>query len=128
MMKVFLSVIAAAFIANPAQAAEWVRSGWNADQTSYVDVSSFRRDGNVVRAWEKAIYSATNNRNWREARTLSEFDCSSKQTRILTITVYFKDGKVETESAGTDWRYVVPDTVGDSILDFVCALKVGLGQ
>jgi hypothetical protein len=127
-MKFVLSVLAAVLMAAPTSAADWVRSEVTIDQTSYVDSASLRRAGDVVRAWEKTTYPPTNPKKWKEVKSLSEFDCASRQSRVLTLTVYFTDGNNETENKVTEWKYVVPETVGESILDFVCNFNLPPAQ
>lgn len=56
--------------------------------------------------------------------TLYKYDCSDKQMGIIQITTYSKLGKVLKSSKVNeylvDMNYVIPDSVGESILNSFC--------
>ena len=55
---------------------------------------------------------------------LMEFDCKNTKSRTLSITGYSSSGVVlGTESIDyAEWEYIVPDSVGEILLEKVCEL------
>jgi hypothetical protein len=57
---------------------------------------------------------------------LYEYNCSSKQNKLLSIYHYNSSNKVVNSLTipfyRTEWRDVLPDSVGEMILDKACAL------
>ncbi|WP_345989314.1 surface-adhesin E family protein [Chryseobacterium sp. Chry.R1] len=55
---------------------------------------------------------------------LYKFDCSKKQLGMIQVTIYNKDGKYlnnfETKEFLVEMSYVVPDSVGENILNAMC--------
>ncbi|WP_124019516.1 surface-adhesin E family protein [Flavobacterium laiguense] len=57
---------------------------------------------------------------------LMEFDCNSSKSRTLSRTVYSSTGSVIVENTinanFSDWDYIIPDSVGETLLGKVCEL------
>lgn len=117
------SLIAASLtLITPSQALaeNWIYVASSDSSTRYVDHGTFRRTGPYVQFWSRTIYK-TNPNNWIEDRTYEEVNCSQRQKRSLQITFYYKNGTSESTSRPSDWSYVVPGTVGEALLEHVCA-------
>ncbi len=52
---------------------------------------------------------------------LEEFDCSQRRSRTLAFTAYFYDGHPESENLDSSWQFVPPETVWDTVLNYVCS-------
>lgn len=111
-----------------APAAEWELVYDTSHYAAYMDVESFRYQGTVVRAWEK--------REWYFAQTprarpsyLSElilvaYDCGERMSALLQATEYSQpnlSGKAYYFTfPDPEWVYVVPRSLGERKLEFVC--------
>lgn len=109
--------------ATPAVAeTDWVAVSQSDDSafTTYIDVSSINITGSIRRFWERRDY-VNNPKGWKQAKVLKEANCASGQSRKLQFTIYFANG---TNAGGAapdqSWEYVVPDTVGGTVQDYVC--------
>ena len=102
-----------------------------------------RLPGGVVRVWIKEVLNNQTslgraeflrNRKARGVRTygyekyshtltLYEFNCTKAETRILSTVDYDEAGQVidSTSYKNSAWDYVVPDSIGESMLKTVCS-------
>lgn len=90
--------------------------------TTYIDINSIRRGGDVVRAWQLNKYPNDKN-GWKETRALMEENCASDQSRLLQLIVYFVDGTNSTNFDVSDWIYVTPDTMQAKNHEYACNYK-----
>jgi hypothetical protein len=126
-MKIWtgLSIVAALFVVFPAEvsAADWVWVGeTDSGNATYVDRSSIKSTGSIRRYWTRADY-VNDPDDWKSDKTLLESNCATGQYRFLQVTIYMVDGTNESHSYPSDpWEYVVPDTLGGTAHDYVCAL------
>jgi hypothetical protein len=109
-------------ISSMAQASEWVSIGKasNGGTEGFVDVSSIVIDGNVRRAWFK-IVSAGRSSYIAER---DAFDCAERLMRGEAVTLHYGNGTNQSEppdSFPEPWKPIPPDTMGSSIMQFVCA-------
>lgn len=107
-----------------AQASEWVSIGKSDKGTTegLVDVSSIVIDGNVRRAWFKITWIH------RNSYTLERdgFDCAQQMMRAEAYTMHSESGtdlKQPAESFPEQWKPIPPDTMGSTLMQFVCAWK-----
>ncbi len=122
MKKMLCLAVFALGLVTPAVAADWVRVDIVNDDAIFGDADS-RTDN---RAWFAQRYAKPqkggDGKFYNTIKALEEMDCSGKRHRTLTLTRYSKSGN----SIGSDtpsyaeWRYVIPDTVGESVYKFVC--------
>lgn len=123
MSRLALGVIAlGAFFTAPTPALaqdRWVLVGSTGDTDTYVDRSTIRRTGNVVRYWLKREYQNDAMKR-SQARVLTEIDCDQGRIRYLQIAYYFLDGTNDSKPGGAVWEFVAPDTIADGQLRFVC--------
>jgi hypothetical protein len=107
-------------------------SGWHlasrgskkADGTqreAYYDRSRIERLPNgFIRTWLKYV---TNKDSVQQtySMALEEYDCKSSRERTLSVTVYNADNSLtDTDSSASKWKYIIPDTVGESVYNVLC--------
>jgi hypothetical protein len=115
--------LALLLLCGTAQASVWVSIGKTSDGTAegFVEVSSIKIAGDIRLAWFK--YAYINHKAYTMER--DEFDCGRDTTRGQTYTIYSEDG-TQMEAPGplpSEWKPVVPDTMGSMLMQFVCAWK-----
>lgn len=93
-------------------------------QTVSVDTGSWHQSNGVVTAWtkfsnkkEKACHSEKE----KEVRYQEQFDCNVRRTRLVHYHITHWDNSTDSGELVGDWSSVVPDTVGEATMDFVCA-------
>jgi hypothetical protein len=120
--------------------------GWGADwqpyhkdesSTIYYDAANIRQiSKGTLRVWEKTIYRPKGvedmikalSERYRELAyciSLFEINCLERKYKELHETVYKDDRSVldllNYEAFGkADWRYVIPDSIEEALLDAVC--------
>lgn len=119
---VSLSISALAFTPQAALAAKWVLAGEDlqSEFKTYVDVTFIERRGTMIMYWARTDY-VNHEKGWKSDMALVEANCTTSQIRYLQLSVYFKNGTNESNSARSEWRYAVPETVGKMELDFACS-------
>lgn len=93
---------------------------------------TFGKDEGVVRVWTKTLFKKFEVKSAKKVypnavvKKLEEFDCINKKSREITSILYDNDGVViysgENQEYDENWNFVVPDTVGEATLTFVCEL------
>ena len=118
---VLLLIASAVVMPSPAFAEDWVMVGVDANQSRkiYIDRSSIRRSGAMVRYWTKAEYN-NHPDGWAKDHTLEEANCSTSQTHILQIGVVFTNGRSVLENRPGEWVYVTPGSLADATFKFAC--------
>jgi len=123
MKKMLCLAVFALGLATPAVAADWVFVSINDDNaTTFGDADSRTDD----RAWFERRYAKPkkigDGEFYNTMKMLEEMDCRGKRSRTLTATWYSKSGNsIDTITPSyAEWRYVIPDTVGESMYEFVC--------
>ena len=114
--------------------ADWRSYGESSIGVYYYDADGITRPSkNIVRVWEKVVYSAKGVKkhveesgkryeNLSHSLNLWEVDCVEKKERILQTTEYLKDGTVlsSTQSQKTPWSFVSPTSIGEALYEAVC--------
>ena len=108
------------------QAANWILLTQAEDDTKYyldTERSELNRDQPMT--WEKYILPKAEKRayGWEKSKVIQyEYNCESKQYRILSLFVYDAKGSVLISHAEADeWQVVVPDSIGEGMLNRICA-------
>lgn len=100
-----------------------VRSGtiFSVDIDSIVKIKHYGR-ANVYEAWEKWDHSADKTIKWRKTIVLNYYDCDTRERGIKKSVAYAPSGEVihSYQHIYVDFERVVPGTVGEATLDFVC--------
>jgi hypothetical protein len=60
---------------------------------------------------------------------LTEFDCSKEMIRRMAFTQYSEKGDMTSFSnSANSWEYIIPDSIGETLLRFVCKQKIKAGR
>ena len=116
-----------------ASASDWEPISTSADSYSSVDVQSLVRKGNVVTGWTKRTYDnpvpytkdTSGTVTYQIVVSHEDWNCLERSGRGLSMT-YFGDLEEQTVISNfhfpaTELREaVVPDSVGETILNYVC--------
>jgi hypothetical protein len=113
--------------------AKWKYAGTSQGNIVVFDTNSIKRRGSVVTVWEKWVPIGEAKRR-RRAESISmpnfayqmersEYNCAKKQMRNVGTILYDTEGRI-LDSSGEDeadaWGDVVPDSIGEVIMDAVC--------
>ncbi len=121
-----------------AEGASWVSLISDSEGNQwYVDSESITHSSvDTVKAWEKTVYSEKEKAkeisqhdptysDLKESTFLSEYNCITKERRILAFADYDSQGgeiyadKIST----TEWRPISPESVSEALYQFVCEKK-----
>ena len=120
--------------ASSAQQSRWVEVGGNDQITAYVDTQSLRRAGPKVKVWLKWINAspvetdtACPKKTYLSEKTLNIYHCVDRTSTGLQAIRYanadFSGEVVETAvvpEAKANYQELAPETIGESILLYVC--------
>lgn len=109
----------------------WVFAGSTTDGDSlFVKKHSASSTKFWLKTISKAIKYQTSNKNETAvgySLTLYDMNCTDRQLAIRSFTVYNKTGTVlqalDVEEYEKKWKYVVPDSIGEMILNKACELE-----
>lgn len=118
-----------------ALASNWVtvsQSGTGA--TIEVDLDSIRSSGGRVKAWTRWSYTTPQEvkhsyppKTYTSSKDLVVYNCYERSSATIQSTSYSQNGEVVDSRSVADvpsaYSEVVPDSVGESILDAVCGRK-----
>ena len=118
----------AASLATPAFATNWVLGAVQSDLTMmYYDTETIQYAVNEVTVWEKWDYALQKSSKYRDQKLRKKYNCAERTATILYIASVYRDGKSETINLQTYEQIanaVVPETVGETMLESCCAAKV----
>jgi hypothetical protein len=97
----------------------WLLAATSHDRKFYYN-RNWICDQVVIKVWVKAV--SRNADDPASSMSLYELKCKANQTRVTQNVEYDKDGKVQTSDVDyrAKWKDVVPESVGESILNTVC--------
>lgn len=107
--------------------AEWTKIGADDQFTAYVDFSTIRRSGRMVKMWvlydykspEKASFG-----NFLSLRARQEYDCSDERSRVLDLSSHTermgRGRTLVTDSTTGQWSSVAPRTPEKAFLIIAC--------
>jgi hypothetical protein len=135
-MKRTILTLLAILISNSA-AAEWTRVGGGDDDSNvYVDLETFRRNGDKVKLWSLRNFKTLNGVG--KAKHLSnktqwEIDCKEEQVRMPAYMEFSGrdgSGQVVTNdfSPNDSWIPVAPGTIGQMISEIGCDTTIGTNK
>lgn len=129
-MKRFL-VAAALLLPTTNAFAEWELLVALSDNQVYIEKDRIRKTGQVYKFWGMRSYDenrqTTSNINYRSTITSLEINCQEENIRVLSVSYY--DGAnaqgrtVHSLEVPWQWEDVVPGTVGDRYLQWLCYKK-----
>jgi hypothetical protein len=94
------------------------------DRVVFVDTQRIQITGTVRRGWLWIYNSREVSPDVRLTISLIECDCGARRSRAMEGISYDWSGGSQrlTEQAATrEWTYPIPRSIGESVLDFVCA-------
>jgi hypothetical protein len=112
--------------------AEWMPIGGDAQEgtTIYVDLSTVRRNGDLVKVWYMLDYETVRTVlqfSYLSRKSQAQIDCAEERIRNLAATLFSGNkgnGKlVHTDSDEGEWAPVAPESVGEVLLNLVCRKK-----
>lgn len=104
-------------------------SGWQRVASAggaiyYLSRDLIRREGAYLSAWTKTDHSGDETVSYYGARNLWYYDCPSRRMALKATTTYDRNGGVdesaEVPASELEWQSVVPESVGEASLEFVC--------
>ena len=104
---------------------EWIRiiASEGGNDTFYVNTNSIKKNNGYVYWWEMRDSLKPDKFGDMSDKTYGQVDCDSMRYQYLQMT-FFKhsmgEGEGETHTPESGWRYAPPDSVGETLLDFVC--------
>lgn len=135
-MKSFTTLTASLVLATASTtvlSANWVEVAGNDSVSVFVDLQSLRRSGSKVKVWEKWIYTAPmpvmNSyppKTYQSRKDLVMYQCTERRSGALQLTEYVDNdtGEVVGTLSRVDkpslYSEVIPDSIGEAILEFVC--------
>lgn len=115
----------------------WIEVGANEKFLALVDIQSMRRTGRKVKVWVKWIYTspsdtefAHSKKPYQSEKSLSYYDCEAQTMLTIQVIRYSEKyaGEVVESYSNVDklesYREVAPETIGERVLNFVCAAKI----
>lgn len=107
----------------------WLKVVVSDSFTTYVDTQTLQRNGTDVTVWIKRVYDGpenlTDGTTYNEGWALMTYHCISRQTTLKDLSYRLRGNLVwsrEYKSYEQERVSVMPDTVGESIMEAVCAL------
>lgn len=137
-MKAIILLISVLLIGHKSIAQDWVYVGADTEGTKwYVKSSYVSKDGysnSGIKIWTKMESKKTTVKkngktltytNTKELQLIFA-DCNDRRIKFVTTTVYNSQGKVvdtvTLEDYEQEWKDVVPDSMGEAMLDKICEL------
>ena len=109
--------------ASPAYA-DWEEVGDNVDgDTFYVDFDRIRTNGGYVYFWELQDYLEPIEYGMLSYKVYRQGDCEMFRYKILSYIYYEQpmgEGGGESSPPETEWRYPIPNSMGEDTLKLVC--------
>ena len=132
-MKTFITIILL-LTSKSIFAQDWVYAGESVTGDKYYLRKTANSDYGNKKAWSKRIGKSISYKKGNKTFTLlngyclelSEYDCSGRQTKLISFAYYNSKGSVvysyNFQPFDTDWEDVFPDSMGETLLVKVCEL------
>jgi hypothetical protein len=108
--------------------AEWVAVGESDSLISYVDYSTIRKSGNMVKMWSiydyKHALEGFAGKKFLSTKSRDEYDCIEEKARRISLSVFSgnigQGEAIYTDSFVNGWVDVAPDSIGKTLWDIAC--------
>jgi hypothetical protein len=132
-MKTFI-LLSVFLISNSSFSQNWVYVGSSVSGDKYYLRDSNTNESGYKKVWSKQVSKRMTYKKGNKTYTLingycldlKEYDCTGKQLKLVSFAYYNSKGIVvysyQFQSYETDWNDVLPDSVGEMLLDKVCEL------
>ncbi len=123
MSKAFLMILLA--IISSSAMAQWVEIGKSENFIVYVDPTTIRKSGNIVKIWSLHDYkTAQGSIPYMSSRLEREHDCIEKWGRQLFLAFYHKNmgrgGSIWKDAETRNWLPVASDTIKETVWKYAC--------
>lgn len=113
--------------------AGWVQVGEGASgKKTYIDPQTIKKDGNLRRVWVIVNFPTADKDGIHSRRVLDEYDCKGERWRALSLSLHSEpmaDGRViNSYNATSEWDYIPPGTIAETIFKFVCNSQRGRSE
>jgi hypothetical protein len=117
-----LAALVAATLAAPVLAADWVLVSTGVEgHKTFVDRQSIRTTpSGYKRAWTDRFYPEIDKFGDNRVTVYKEFDCIQNRNRNLNAIYYSGERVTTTDTTVSEWVYVAPETIGETLQKFVC--------
>ena len=103
----------------------------NEKMRAEIDLASLLRQGSIVTAWDREVYSALEQARpgdfyFKSAKSLMRYNCSGRTADLLMKVYYAEDGSEITTITASYYgkpNYVIPDTEGEQKFEHACQYK-----
>jgi hypothetical protein len=129
MKKIFIMIVFVLFfVVSIAEAADWVLITLsNGGDKIYIDEESIKHNSKTtIKVWEKHVPEGRtfekpfNSKKVTQLLVYREYDCEQKRKRKLQSNFFFEDGSKQEYQGPHEWSYVIPDTVAEEIIQYIC--------
>ena len=106
--------------------AEWVSVSRSGDTVVYVDISTYRKDGDKVKMWilQDSKIAKPTLPAYMSSKEQMEFDCKDEQSRALYRSFHSENmGAGETVHISPDpmqWEPIVPESIREVLWKLAC--------
>lgn len=129
-MKRISILVISSLISSLTYAADWIAVDYTDELIVYVDKSNITYNKNIVKAWIKYQYELpqkdASDKDFTDAKALYKHNCREKTSAVLQFITY-DSGKVVNSynytSKNLFFEDVIPESLGNSVLNYVCNLK-----
>ena len=122
-----LSTLTASLMFSAASWAEWTEAAESADTgiKTYVDFDRIRKVNGLVYYWDLDDLLEPSSNGYLSYKSYHKADCETMRRMALSMSLYklpMAEGTAElTFTPDPAWTYAPPDSVGEAILEAVCA-------
>jgi len=103
----------------------------NEKMRAEIDLASFLRQGSIVTAWDREVYSALEQGRpgdfyFKSAKSMMRYNCIGRTADMLMKVYYAEDGSEITTITASYYgkpNYVIPDTEGEQKFEHACQYK-----
>jgi hypothetical protein len=132
-LRILLAFLAL-FISKTNFGQDWIYAGSSVSGDQYYIRSNNSAENFNKKVWSKQVSKSI--KYFKKGKTffiingyclsLNEYDCSGRQTNLVSVAYYNSKGTlvhtVQFKEYQSEWNDVLPDSVGEMILDKVCEL------
>lgn len=128
MRKAFVMMLLAGVCSSAAAA--WIEVNRDETTTDYLDPTTIRKAGNMVKMWSLTDYKTAqvaDGKPYISSRQQNEYDCKGERVRILSLSAH--SGNMaggETVFVGTDpskWVPIAPGAIMETLWKIACGKR-----
>ena len=127
MKKLLLGLLL--IIASTTAMAEWIVLGESNGITTYINLASIRKEGDIAKMWSLDDYKTSQDNGdgykYFSGKSFNEYDCKKEKKRGMTLVNYSDNmGKGDVvysqDYDNRPWHSIVPDTFGEGLWKAAC--------